>query len=184
MVTPFIAACISSLTTIATMSANDPLPPPRDELDASPSPCSIAIVLVRSDGSLVSRTIDAMTGGYGFSHVYVDPCRVNAQGESMVVGYSPRLGVHWQRAADYKPERVHVRVELDERTGAELWGCVRTRFGRPLKIGAIAMGLDSAGTCVGLVVGCLPMRLQDELRKLQIGPCISPNTLAAYYGLV
>lgn len=181
--TPFVAACVSALTTIATMASNDPLPLDVDEHHLEVG-CKISIVLVRSDGSLVSRTIDAMTGGYGFSHCYVDPCRSNAAGEPMVVGYSPKLGVHWQRASDYKPERQRVRVELDERTGAELWGCVRTRFGRPLKIGALAMGLDSAGTCVGLVVGCLPSKLRTELRAMQVGPCISPNTLAAYFGVV
>lgn len=181
--TPLVAACMASLSTLAVVGASDPLPGPRDELVPDPRPCNVAIVLVASDGSSVSRTIDAMTGGLGFSHCYVDPCRVDERGESMVVGYSVARGVHWQRASEYKPTRRHVRIELDARTGAEVWGCVRTRFGRPLRASAIAFGIDSASTCVGLVVSCLPYAMQQRMRRYQVGPCISPNTLAAFFGV-
>jgi hypothetical protein len=36
---------------------------------------------------------------------------------------------------------------------------------------------------VGLIVGCLPWHLQQRLRAYQVGPCISPNTIAAFFGV-
>jgi len=182
-VTPLIAACLSSLGTIAAIAQTDRLPTSRDELEAVLEPCRMAIVLVGIDGTRVSRTIDAMTGGLGWSHCYFDPCRRDAQGRRRVIGYTVAKGVHWADPATYKNGRKHARIELDATTGAEVWGCVRTRIGRPLRVSALVLGVPSAATCVGLVVGCLPWRIQERLRAMQKGPCISPNTLAAFYGV-
>lgn len=178
-----VAACAGAMATIAAVAHADPLPSAVDELVPTDYPCNVAIVLVGVDGTRVAQTIDRLTGGGGFSHCYIDPCRVDEQGRRRVIGYTVANGVHWTDPATYKTGRRHVRVELDERTGAELWGCVRARIGRPLRVSSLLLGVDSAATCVGLVVGCLPLRLQQQLRELQVGPCISPNTLAAYFGV-
>jgi hypothetical protein len=146
--------------------------------------CRVAIVLCgRDESSAVSRTIDDMTGRRGFSHVYLDPCRVDAHGQRMVVGYTAAKGVHWSRADEYKPERRHVRIELEPTTAREVWGCVRSQLGRPMNIGALVLGVDSRATCVGLIVACLPWSMQEDLHALKIGPCISPNTIAEYFAL-
>ncbi len=181
--TPLLAACMSTISTLVAVANSDPLPGPRDELVPAPYPCKLAIVLVAADDSRISRTIDSMTGGRGFSHCYFDPCRVDELGNRRVVGYSVARGVHWADANEYKSDRRQVRVELEERAGAEIWGCVRTRFGRPLRVSSLVLGVDSAATCVGLIVACLPYAMQQDLKAMQVGPCISPNTLAAYFGV-
>lgn len=157
---------------------------PGDRMDMTELPgCTMAIVLLGRDGSAVSRTIDDMTGRLGFSHVYLDPCRVNGSGERMVVGYTATRGVHWERAAAYKPERRQARIDLEASTAREVWGCVRSQLGRPMNKTALALGIDSRATCVGLIVSCLPWSMQEDLHALKIGPCISPNTLAEYFAI-
>lgn len=181
--TPLLAACMSTLSTLVAVANSDPLPGKRDELGPVTSPCNLAIVLVGVDDSRISQQIDRMTGGLGFSHSYFDPCRVDEIGVRRVVGYSVARGVHWADEDEYKSGRRKVRIELDATTGAEIWGCVRTRFGRPLRVSSLVLGVDSAATCVGLIVACLPYAMQQELRAVQVGPCISPNTLARYFGV-
>lgn len=157
---------------------------PRDRVDMREVPgCTMAIVLLGRDDSAVSRTIDDMTGRRGFSHVYLDPCRMNAAGERMVIGYTAAKGVHWERESNYKPKRRRARVELEPNTAREVWGCVRSRLGRPMNTTALMLGVDSPATCVGLIVACLPWSMQEDLHALKIGPCISPNTIAEYFAL-
>jgi hypothetical protein len=157
---------------------------PRDRVDMQDVPqCRMAIVLLARDGSAVSRTIDDMTGKRGFSHVYLDPCRANAAGERMVVGYTAARGVHWEREADNKPERGRARIELEPEVAREVWGCVRSRLGQPMNVTALVLGMDHRATCVGLIVACLPWEMQSQLHALKVGPCVSPNTIAEYFGV-
>lgn len=180
--TPLIAACLSSLGTIAAIANGDRLPTNRVEYHPVRE-CQIAIMLVASDGTPVARAIDASTGGLGWTHCFIDPCRVDAEGQRMVLGYTVANGVHWATLEGYKSERKRARIELDARTGAEVWGCARARLGKPLRVSSLVLGVPSAATCVGLVVECLPFRMQQALRARQVGPCISPNTLAAFFGI-
>lgn len=179
--TPLIAACLSSLGTIATLAQSDRLPAIRVEHEAVRE-CQIAIVLVAADSTAVARAIDGATGGLGWSHCFIDPCRVD-KGKRMVIGYTVANGVHWATLDGYKAERKRARIELDARTGAEVWGCARARLGKPLKVSSLVLGVPSAATCVGLVVECLPFRMQANLSARKVGPCISPNTLAAFFGV-
>jgi hypothetical protein len=184
--TSFVVWCLASLSTLGLVARRDALfssDDPRDMQRADA--CDVAIVLVAVDpADPVSTAIDARTGRRGFSHVYVDPCRIEpGSGRRMVVGYSVARGVHWSYADKYKPTRDRVRVRLDAATGSELWGCVRSRIGKPLHVESVVLGIDTASSCVGLIVTCLPFAVQAKLRALQEGPCVSPNTLARYFGV-
>lgn len=179
--TPILAAALGSIGTIVAAARADRLVVPSVG-DREIAGCRVSIVLVGVDPtSPISRTIDGMTGNLGFSHVYFDPCRAR-EGRHAVIDYTVARGVHWAPPQIYE-NRDRVRVALDERTGAELLGCVRTRIGRPLRVSALATGTDSAATCVGLIVACLPGDWQDALRSHVVGPCISPNTLASFFGV-
>jgi hypothetical protein len=143
--------------------------------------CTVSLVLVGADDSILSRMIDRATGRGGFSHVYVDPCRT-VNGKPRVIDYTVARGVHWASPNIYRKRR-RVRLELDAATGAELWGCVRSRIGRPFRMLPMAIAGGSAASCVGLVVSCMPGWLRTELEARRVGPCISPNTLAAFAGI-
>lgn len=152
-------------------------------VDHVPRPaCTLSIVLVGVDASSrVSTAIDAATGRRGFSHVLFDPCR-ERDGTPLVVDYTMRRGVHWSSLDTYDGRRLE-RVELDAQTGLETWGCVRAHLGRPFRGVELAAGNAEAGSCVGLIVKCLPWSLQQAMVPLIEGPCVSPNTLARYFGV-
>lgn len=181
--TPIVAACVASLTTMAAMAERDRLRPPSDVMDAVGPTCAMAIVLVAADDSAIARAIDATTGRLGWSHVYFDPCVTDGDGRRRVIAYTVRDGVHWTDPNVYKSNRTHARIDLDPRTGGEILGCIRMRLGRPFRVSHLLRGIDSAATCVGLLVSCMPWKMQQELRAVQVGPCISPNTIAAYFGV-
>lgn len=175
-----VALAIGALTAMQAVT-QDPLP----MLDRSEprEACTVSLVLVGVDPtSTTSVLVDRLTGGDGFSHVYVDPCR-ELDGEPRVIDYTVSRGVHWA-SPDIYAERRRVRVPLDVVTGSELWGCVRARLGRPFRVGPMALANDSVSTCVGLVVSCLPGRIVERLHAFRRGPCLSPNTLARFFRVV
>lgn len=144
--------------------------------------CTMGVVLVgRDDRSRVSIAIDAATGRRGWTHVLFDPCQEH-DGERRFVDYTVARGVHWSTLAPYEG-RALARVELDVVTASETWGCVRARLGRPFRALPLLAGHDTVGSCVGLIVHCLPWHMQRAMRVYQEGPCLSPNTLARYFGV-
>lgn len=157
---------------------------PQDRTDLTPvEDCEVAIVLVgRDDKDPVSRAIDDMTGRRGFSHVLLDACRVDEHGRRVAVDYTVRHGVHWSTLDQYRHRRI-VSIPLPFPIGLEVWGCVRAQLGRPMDVAAIALGIDTRASCVGLIVACLPWSMQEDLLALRRGPCVSPNTLAEYWGI-
>lgn len=143
--------------------------------------CRVALVLVATDPrDPLSATIDDVTGNLGWSHVYVDPCMRIDGGRATIIDFDVRRGVHWSTDGVYAKRR-RVRIELDPSTAAQVIGCVRARVRQPWSVETF--GIDESVNCVGMVVGCLPWDLQEKLRELQVGPCISPNTLAAFFGV-
>lgn len=151
--------------------------------DFEPRPaCSMSIVLVGVDPeSRTSAAIDKATGSRGFSHVLFDPCRSH-DGRALVVDYTMRHGVHWATLDAYAHRRIE-RVQLDAQTGLETWGCVRASLGKQFRTLELVAGNSEAGSCVGLIVRCLPWSLQEAMRPLVEGPCVSPNTLARFFGV-
>jgi hypothetical protein len=143
--------------------------------------CAMSIVLVGVDGSRVSRAVDDATGGLGWSHVLFDPCRREGE-RSMVVDYTVRGGVHWSTLEPYARRRLEY-IALDPVAAGETWGCIRSKLGRPFRPLDLVAGHSEAGSCVGLIVSCLPWSMQEAMRPLIVGPCISPNTIAAYFGV-
>lgn len=178
-------AITSALATVTALAWRDRVtarPKDRRDLD-SVGDCEMAIVLVgRDDASVVSRTIDDMTGALGWSHVLLDPCRVE-NGERLFVDYTAGEGVHWTTLERYAHRRM-ASIPLPEPLASEVWGCTRARLGRPMSVPALALGLETQASCVGLIVSCLPWAMQRELHRRRVGPCVSPNTIALAYGVV
>lgn len=156
---------------------------PLREHDAVPmhaAVCTVSLVLVGADRSLPSRTIDALTGRRGFSHVYLDLC-LEVGAKHRVIDYTIAHGVHFA-APDVYAHRRRVWINLPPQRGAALWSCVRQRMARPLRIAPLALG-NVDDTCIGLVVACMPADFRAELEALREGPCVSPNTLARWAGV-
>lgn len=174
------ATVFSTLCAMAGATTRNGMP----EIDRSAplEQCSVSIVLVAVDPSdRVSVAVDRVTGRRGWSHCYVDPCRTR-DGVVSIVDYTVRRGVHWSLPQRYA-SRERVAIRLDPVTASELWGCVRGRIGKAWDAGPLLVGQESAATCVGLVVACLPGAMRDRLEPLREGPCLSPNTLARFFGL-
>lgn len=143
--------------------------------------CEVSLVIVGTDpDSLASRTVDALTGRRGFSHVYLDLC-LEVDGRHRVVDYSIENGVHFAMPDAYAARR-RVWITLPPQRGADLWSCVKGRMARPLRVMPLALG-NVEDTCIGLVVACMPADFRTELEALREGPCVSPNTLARWAGV-
>lgn len=174
------ALVIGALTTVAAAVRADAMPYEAD--DGTPVPdCRVAVVLVATDpASWVSRLVDRVTGNRGYSHVYIDPCR--AKGRDDIIDFTPMRGVHWSTSKKYEG-RPRVRFELDGDDASALWGCVRARIGHAWRLPIMLGPRESAATCVGLAASCMPSTMRSQLESLREGPCLSPNTLARYFGV-
>lgn len=177
-----IASSLATMTALAWRDRVGSRPDARtDHLEVGD--CRVSIVLIgRDEESAVSRAIDDVTGSLGFSHLLLDPCRVDAQQRRMFVDYTAARGVHWTTLQPYAHRRV-VSIPLPDPLATEVWGCTRARLGQPMNVQALALGLDTRASCVGLIVSCLPWSMQRELHKRRVGPCVSPNTIALAYGV-
>lgn len=173
-------ACLAALSW-ASAQADVPQRPALERLALEPprEPAApVAIVLVRSDGSALSDTIDRITGGGGFSHAYLDVSHRLPDGASLIVDYQPGAGVHYARDDAYR-QRGRARVELGRDLGNQLWGCVRARLGDPFDAAGALVGRATLGTCSGLLFGCLPPVLKRSLGAN--GRQVSPNDLARLF---
>lgn len=144
--------------------------------------CNISLVLVAADDSAVAQAIDWRTGGHGFSHAYLDGCRIDrATGRRVVIDYTAGRGLHWTDASAYARRGAAV-VEFAGELGAEIYGCVASKLGAPFKVAPLLAGVESEHTCAGLIVHCLPPALRRSLREAAGHRCVSPNDLAVYFG--
>lgn len=179
-----IGVAIGVLGTLATMAhaSRAPRPAERDlEVERLPR-CTVSLVIVAPDDSLVSRSIDAKTGGHGFSHVFLDPCRFDpASGRRVYIDFSLERGLHWT-TSDYAG-RERARVYFDGHLGDEVYGCVASKMGAPFNVAAVVAGVESERTCAGLIVHCLPPALRRTLREAAGIKCVSPNDLAVFFGV-
>lgn len=145
--------------------------------------CQIAIVLVASDDTFVARRIDEMTGKGGWTHVYLDTCDIDEAGEPVAISYTLARGVHRMDPRVYKSDRKQVRIVLDPSTAYQVAQCVRARVGAPFRLLDLLRGVESEGTCVGLVTSCMPAWLRERIESVKVGPCVSPNAIATYFGV-
>lgn len=145
--------------------------------------CTVSLVLVGVDpSSPISTGIDAKTGRAGFSHVYLDACRVDELGRRVVIDYTAARGVHWSDASGYAA-RAKATIELGGELGAEVFGCVASKLGAPFRIAPLIAMVENDTTCTGLIVHCMPPALRRELRDRTGDRCVSPNDLARFFGV-
>lgn len=155
----------------------------RDAIDAvgTDPTCEVAIVLFAIDGTLASGGIDAMTGGLGFSHVCLQSCEVDDEGEALLIDCRPGRGVHRSRLAAYDGRR-RARVILTGPAAAEMYGCAKGRVGADFTPENRSGGL----LCSQLVASCLPRdlasRVAAQRRYSGPGGLVSPNQIAAAFG--
>jgi diacylglycerol kinase family enzyme len=157
--------------------------------------------------SLRSRIIDAVTGGYGYSHVAVDLAEIDEPtGKRVMIESAPGHPV--QRSfQDSYGQRPFVRVSLQGK-GIDLEAfsaCIRSKLGEAYDgIEAITFGeVDDPArqTCSDLATVCLPRDLQEDIvvrhaarqlprasvsahhvGKQSFRAFVSPNAFAAYFG--
>jgi len=145
--------------------------------------CTVSLVLVGvDDDSAVSRVIDETTGGQGFSHAYLDPCRFDPQtGARVFVDYNNARGLHWTTES-YRGRGL-ARVYFDGELGDEVFGCVASKLGAPFNVATLVAGVESEQTCAGLIVHCLPPAMRRTLREAAGTRCVSPNDLSIFFNV-
>ena len=172
MILAFVGGCMFALAWATQQAA---VPPPTELVEPPRSPAAqVAVVLVVSDGGPVGSAIDRASGGLGFSHVYID-----AGHADVVLDYQPGAGVHWGPRSRYEGRTV-ARVELGAKVGEQLYGCARSRLGQPFDVPGLLFKTASMANCCGLVVGCLPPKVLEDLGGS--GRPIAPNDLAVLFG--
>ena len=132
----------------------------------------------------ISRTIDRVTGGYGYSHMAID-CgeRDEPTGRPVMVEATVGSGVHYS-FQDVYGKRAFVRLPLreigvDEKRFCE---CVRSKVGEKFDdIEAISLGLldnPARQICSDLATVCLPDELHDEIARCHKRAVIHPLAAA------
>lgn len=179
---PVIAFAIGSMMTLATLAsaARSPRPAEREREVVRLPRCSVSLVLVGADSSATSRAVDVATGGRGFSHAYLDPCRFDPEtGVRVFVDYNNASGLHWTTES-YRGRGL-ARVYFDGSLGDEVFGCVASKLGAPFNVAPLVAGVESAQTCAGLIVHCLPPAMRRTLREAAGTRCVSPNDLSVFF---
>jgi len=179
MIVAVVFGCVCGLVWSAAQSV---VHEPPAELAAEPArepAAPVTLVLVASDGSPVSSSIDAISGSLGYSHCYLDVGHVLPDGRRMIVDYQPGAGVHYAHDDAYR-ERAQARIVLAGELGSEIWGCVRSRLGQPFNAAGALLGQSTMCTCSGLIYGCLPADVRGKLTTS--GRPIAPNDLARVLG--
>jgi len=155
----------------------------------------------------ISRTINSLTGRYGYSHLAIDCGEIDvATGRRVMIEVTMDLGVHYAYQDEYG-KRPFVRVLLRE-TGMnveEFCQCVHARVGEKFdNLEAITLGiLDNPARqiCSDLATVCLPEEMrakiayyhkravihplsavQDKMRAVGLRLFMSPNGFAEFLG--
>jgi hypothetical protein len=155
----------------------------------------------------VSRLIDSVTGGYGYSHLAIDCGEIDLPtGRRVMIEATVSDVVHYAFQDEYG-ERHYVRVPL-AKTGVNVQRfceCIHSRLGEKYgNLEALTLGiLDNPARqiCSDLATNCLPEDLRNEFvrchRAVVIHPLaavlheraastfrlfISPNGFAEYFG--
>lgn len=128
----------------------------------------------------ISRAIDRLTGGYGYSHLAVD-CGENEQrtGRPVMIEATVGAGVHYSFQDEYG-RRAFVRLSLKEMgiDVKQFCACIRTKVGEKFDdIEAISLGiLDNPARqiCSDLATGCLSEDLHQEIARCHKRAVIHP----------
>lgn len=144
--------------------------------------CRISVVFFAP--TRLPNMINDASGGEGFSHVAIDACEVDDDGDHLLIDCQPGTGVHRRLESAYG-DRKRVRAWLSAAEGAELRGCARAKLGQPFDIVGLVVpeGSESSGViCSGLVWSCLPLRLQKMVPVPDRRP-VAPNDIARAFGI-
>jgi len=167
--------------------------------------CSLLIFVPRS---AISKLIDDMTGGYGYSHLAVDSGEMDIpSGKRVMVESTVGVGVHNSFQDEYG-DRNFVRIPL-EKVGVnagEFCDCIRSKLGEKFDDEEVlTLGIfhnPAQQICSDLAAVCLPKAMRMDIAhyhrsgflhplsavSLQRKPgktfylFISPNGFAEYFG--
>lgn len=128
----------------------------------------------------VSRTINNLTGRYGYSHLAIDCGEVDEpSGRRVMIEATVRAGVHYSFQDEYG-SRPFVRIPL-RKIGLDVQRfcqCVHTRVGDKFDdLEAITLGiLDNPARqiCSDLVTVCLPEKMRAEIARAHRRAVIHP----------
>jgi hypothetical protein len=146
-------------------------------LDREPPAADLLIFVPRNE---ISRIIDRVTGGYGYSHMAIDCGETDEPtGRPVMVEATMGAGVAYGFQDEYG-KRAFVRLRL-RTIGVDVQkfcGCIRSRVGEKFDdIEAISLGiLDNPARqiCSDLATGCLPEDLQEEIARCHKRAVIHP----------
>lgn len=132
----------------------------------------------------VSRTINSLTGRYGYSHLAVDCGEVDVPtGRRVMIEATMGFGVHYAFQDEYG-KRPFVRLPLRE-TGVdikEFCKCVRAKIGEKFDdLEAITLGiLDNPARqiCSDLATVCLPQEMREKIARFHKRAVLHPLSVA------
>ena len=119
----------------------------------------------------ISRTINSLTGRYGYSHLAVDCGEIDVPtGRRVMVEVTMGPGVHYAFQDEYG-KRPFVRISLRE-TGMDVekfCACVHAKVGEKFDdLEAITLGMfdnPARQICSDLATVCLPEEMQEKIRR-------------------
>lgn len=132
----------------------------------------------------ISRTINTLTGRYGYSHLAVDCGEVDVPtGRRVMIEATMDFGVHYAFQDEYG-KRPFVRLPLRE-TGVDIKAfckCVRAKIGEKFDdLEAITLGiLDNPARqiCSDLATVCLPQEMREKIARFHKRAVLHPLSVA------
>lgn len=132
----------------------------------------------------ISRTINSLTGRYGYSHLAIDCGEVDVpSGLRVMVEATMGYGVHYAFQKEYG-KRPFVRLPLRE-TDVDVKAfceCVRTKVGEKFDdLEAITLGiLDNPARqiCSDLATVCLPQEMREKIARFHKRAVLHPLSVA------
>lgn len=132
----------------------------------------------------ISRTINSLTGRYGYSHLAIDCGEVDVPtGRRVMVEATMGFGVHYAFQGEYG-QRPFVRLPLRE-TGVDIEAfcdCVRGKVGEKFDdLEAITLGiLDNPARqiCSDLATVCLPQEMREKIARFHKRAVLHPLSIA------
>jgi len=134
----------------------------------------------------IGRTIDDLTGRYGYSHLAIDCGEIDVPtGRRIMVESTVMPGVHYAFLEEYG-ERPYVRIPL-QNAGIDVQGfceCIHSKVGdRFDDLEVISLGiLDNPARqiCSDVATICLPREMQEKIIRYHAGTVLHPLSVARH----
>lgn len=140
-----------------------------------------AIVLVRPFDA-DTRAVDLATGRWGFGHVALYGCELDAHAHPLVIDSCIARGVVRRRLDAMARGALYYFVPLPREAGRAAYERAIARLGRPYHYGGLFLRKPRPDmhTCSSLILECLPA---DMAARIKFRRHVSPNDIARSLGV-